>query len=70
MKELDIYSYYVFGYNYYLVKKGLANQTNKGASEFIREHYLDYLVELDLQVTLQVVNEINDVLEEIDALPD
>ncbi|OUJ27090.1 hypothetical protein BTR13_23745 [Vibrio parahaemolyticus] len=69
MKELDIYGYYVFGYNYYLVKQGFSNETNKVAADFIREHYLDYLVDLDLQVTLQVVKEIHDVLEELDGLP-
>lgn len=70
MKELDIYGYYAFGYNYYLVKQGLKNETNKTAADFIREHYLDHLVELDLQVTLQVVKKLNVILDEIESLPE
>jgi hypothetical protein len=64
MKEIDIYSYYAFGFNYNNWKSGFQGYTNARAVKGIDE-YLDTINELELQVTSQIVEDLSAIADEL-----
>ncbi|MCD4683719.1 MAG: hypothetical protein K8R86_10590 [Bacteroidales bacterium] len=64
MKEIDIYSYYAFGFNYNIFKKGLHGKTIEKALDSI-DGYLEKINELELQVTSQIVWELEEIADEL-----
>ncbi|MCK4791983.1 MAG: hypothetical protein KAV87_50085 [Desulfobacteraceae bacterium] len=69
MRETDIFRYYAFGFNYYLLrytKSGIA------IHEILRqriEDFFSFLDELDLQVTKQAGGVLEEIAEELRELP-
>lgn len=69
MKTVNLYEYYSFGYNYYILLNNSSNKTNKDFFEdFLK--YIEFIAELDLKVTksslnLQGINEKFDKLEKL-----
>lgn len=64
MKSVEIYSYYAFGYNYNILKSGV----DKKKIEYVLrdlDEYLDTIKKLELQVTQQVLIELENVVEEL-----
>lgn len=65
MRQTDIYNYYVFGFNYGVIKRsGLKGETRKVALEYLDE-FFSFLADLDLQVTRLVASQLKDVTEAI-----
>lgn len=72
MKRKSIYSYYAFGYNYRLLRSldtgdHVHGEKNSAISRITG--LFEKLKELDLQVTLKVSKDLQDVLEELESLP-
>ncbi|MFG0605565.1 hypothetical protein ACF8CX_07490 [Vibrio mimicus] len=65
MKEAEIYSYYAFGFNYRYLRAGLEGKTNKEVYDDITSE----IKGLELQVTLQVISELEDIVEMLATLP-
>jgi DNA-binding ferritin-like protein (Dps family) len=59
MKEIDIYNYY-FGFNYHIWKSGFSGRTNASAKGALEE-YLEYISELELQVTAQITEDLAEI---------
>ncbi|MFO4713596.1 hypothetical protein V5H05_19010 [Vibrio cholerae] len=70
MKEAEIYSYYAFGFNYRYIRAGLEGKTNKEVYDDITSLYLDEIKGLELQVTLQVISDLEDIVEMLATLPE
>ncbi|ELE7133155.1 hypothetical protein RB977_002594 [Vibrio harveyi] len=70
MKETEIYSYYAFGFNYQYLKRGVEGKTNQEVYDDVTRLYLDEIKGLELQVTLQVISELNEIVDELALLPE
>lgn len=64
MKEIEIYKYYAFGFNYNIFKSGLHGKSITKALGSIDE-YLEHIKELELHVTNQIIWEIEDIAAEL-----
>ena len=64
MRETEIYEYYAFGYNYYLLRHREPTGTTEQLASDI-DDFLEKLSELDLQVTLRVGERLSDVRNEL-----
>src|ERR1700722_5290874 len=67
MKEISIYDYYAFGYNYYIWKNHCAD---KKVSEVLANlnEYVEKITSLELQVTGLVIDPIIDEISELEKL--
>lgn len=71
MKKTNIYKYFVFGYNYRILRLGKAGDKARGEQNALEDgirEFLDYLRELDLKVTEGAAFELTKILEEIKQL--
>lgn len=72
MEKTQIYEYFAFGYNYYLLRF-LAEGTpiHMGEDSFLSrcEEFFHTLRILDLQETLKVASDLNDIFEKVKKFP-
>lgn len=67
MRQTGIYTYFVFGFNYSIIKRsGLIGYETAVALEFLDE-FFEYLQDLDLQVTALVAANLRECAEELRA---
>ena len=66
MKKVSIYSYYSFGFNYYLTLRDSEDRTNENYFEWLKV-YLDRVENLNLQVTQSAMH-LKDLQEDVDKL--
>lgn len=70
MRQTGIYNYYVFGFNYSVIKRtGLSGETKKLALEYLDE-FFRFLTSLDLQVTSVVAEELRGLTEKLRSSSD
>ncbi|MEW6674158.1 MAG: hypothetical protein AB1427_20890 [Thermodesulfobacteriota bacterium] len=72
MKRTDIYSYFCFGYNYYLLRyesKGVLVHGDKDSLISRIEDFLKNVEDLNLQVTSKAAEQLRTILQEIAAKP-
>ncbi|MCX6895890.1 MAG: hypothetical protein NTZ16_10410 [Verrucomicrobia bacterium] len=67
MKEISIYDYYAFGYNYNNWRSGCAG---KKVSEVLADlkEYIKNITALELQVTVQVIEPLNEIVKSLEKL--
>lgn len=73
MRETDIFGYFLFGYNYYLLRFFHENKpVHKGEDSLINrlKEFFDYLNELDLQVTRMAAGDLINIFEKVKKLPE
>jgi hypothetical protein len=66
MKEKSVYSYYCFGFNYYILKEKLTKKTNKEMSDQLKRLYLNYIEDLSLPVTKKVVQNLYEIINQME----
>lgn len=65
MKETNIYDYYCFGFNYHLWKQGFTGEQNSFVKSALEE-YIENISELELQVTAQITEDLEDIANSIE----
>jgi hypothetical protein len=68
MQKADIYRYYCFGYNYYILRRGMKGSSVHGEAEVSCNELLEMLNSLDLRVTRQAAEGLVTIREEMAAL--
>jgi hypothetical protein len=65
LRQKGIYNYFVFGFNYGVIKRtGLQGEPRDVALDYLNE-FFEFLAELELQVTERVASDLEDILKTI-----
>jgi hypothetical protein len=71
MRKTEIFRYYAFGYNYYILRNsssGMLVHGNDSLENSIKE-FLEYLTELELRVTQNAAESLEEIQQKIKNLP-
>lgn len=76
MLETNIYGYFAFGYNYFILRDGSVGRKVRGewectlgdSLEVLLDEFFEHLESLNLQVTLQAANDLRNVRKKISSM--